>query len=215
MQIQTIDKTLKYIENLELEGFTDQPATIFDQPRKTKFASVPRSTGQYFYETVKKLAAQRILEIGGSVGYSTLWLARGASETSGHVWTTEINSARIKLAQEHYKMAEAENLITLFPRDASEFLESWQEKHFDLIFIDAFKKDYQKYYQLCLPHLSDTGLMIFDNIISHQEIVQEFLNNVFIDQNIHSEIKNLDNGLLLIQKKSKQIGTLNNGNPLV
>jgi predicted O-methyltransferase YrrM len=198
MNIDLIDQTLKHIENIEL-GELNAEQIQPGLPRKTKFASIPPSTGEWLYNLALKSKAKRILEIGSSVGYSTLWLAKAAVQTQGQIWATEINQGRIKLGKEHFQMAGVEKLVTYVTNDASELLKNWHGDFFDFIFIDAFKKDYLKYFDLASKFLEQNGIIVFDNVISHQEDLKEFLEQIKNNPDFVSEIIDKDNGLLVIK----------------
>ena len=197
--ITAIDSTLEFIEKEELAEFTPEKSQS-PSPRKTKYASIPRTTGKLLYNLITESKAQAIVEVGSSVGYSTLWLAKGAIETKGHVWATEINTGRTKLFQKHIEMAQVAEFVTLLPIDALLVLENWKEPSPDFIFIDAFKKDYPIYFEKALQLLKLDGLIVFDNILSHYSIVSEFVENVRSNPRVTTTLDEQDNGLLIIKK---------------
>jgi predicted O-methyltransferase YrrM len=211
--LKNIQTTLEAIERAEgvweqnenWENRTVKP----DWGMKTKYASIPRSTGKLLKDLVIELNPKTILEIGSSVGYSTLWMAAGALEISGFgkVYSTEINPSRSALAKEHFKMASTESIITLFESDAKNILQDWDKispDPIDLVFLDAFKKDYPEYLDLIYPILKDQGIIIIDNIITHANLLEDFFKKIGANNQISTQRIDRDNGLMLIKKLSTQ-----------
>ncbi len=129
--------------------------------------AVPRHVGKLLYCLAKIQKPDRILELGTLAGYSTLWLAR-ALPAHGKLISLEIEPKHATLAREHFKMAGLENLIELREGNALDLLDRMiadHEKPFDLIFIDADKKNYPFYLDKVL-HLSRPGTLILsDNLV--------------------------------------------------
>jgi len=195
------DKILATLEQIEkAEGVVhSRPA---GWGAKTKYASVPRGTGMFLHDLVLKHKPKTIFEIGGSVGYSTLWLALAAEQIQAHVYTTEINSLRIKLAREHYKMAAAEETITLFEQDAREVLKqvAAQQKQIDFVFLDAFKKDYPEFIESIATLLTNRGIIVMDNVSTHENLLKNFLERITKDSRFLAQKIDQDNGILILSK---------------
>jgi len=181
-----INEVLEKIENLE---------------RSQSFGSVPRSTGKFLHMLLLATKAKRVLELGCSLGYSTIWMALAAKENGGHVYTTEIDKQRAHLAKKHLVETKLNRDITLYEKDIFEVLANWNHGQVDFVFIDAKKEDYQKYYELVLPLLKGGGLIVADDVGKFEDHVKPFLEKVKKDVSVVSQFLDLDDGLMLIYKK--------------
>ncbi|GAC1572521.1 MAG: class I SAM-dependent methyltransferase [Candidatus Doudnabacteria bacterium] len=203
-----ITQTLEAIE--KAEGVWEQNENwentemAHDWGMKTKYASIPRSTGLLLKNLVERYKPQTVLEIGSSVGYSTLWILKGLlsqQNVRSHIYASEINTLRIVLAREHFKMAGAEDRITLFDYDAKIALQSWpKDRSIDFVFLDAFKRDYSEYLNLLIPLLSKNGIIVIDHINTHANLLHSFLSLISLNTKLSSEIINKDNGLMIIKQ---------------
>ncbi len=126
---------------------------------------VPFDEGQFLHLLVSITKPRFILEIGTSIGFSTLWLASAVTECNGTVKTIEIHEERAKIAQQHFKKANLSN-ITLLKGDALSLLKDFKAP-FDFVFLDGGKEHYLD----LLAILEDNGcikkgtLVVADNAI--------------------------------------------------
>lgn len=208
------DKIIKTLEAIErAEGVWEQnenwekAEVPHDWGMKTKYASIPRSTGIFLKNLVAERKPETIIEIGTSVGYSTLCLALGLLEISdnptGHIYGNEINTLRIELAKKHFEMAGVQDLITLFEFDAKTALAKWQQenqKKADFIFLDAFKRDYPEYLDLILPIFDPQGIIVIDNINTHANLLEPFFKKISENNQLVSTTIDKDNGIMLLEK---------------
>jgi predicted O-methyltransferase YrrM len=169
------------------------------EPIKSRFASIPRSTGKLLYSLVLAKQPKQLLEIGSSVGYSTIWLAAGASCCSGHLYSTEVSSVRSSYAQKNIEAAGLKN-VTHINKSAFDVIKEYNKPFFDFIFIDSFKKDYPQLLEQSLLVLQKNGLIVFDNILSHYEYLESFVEKIKASTDLQSELLPIDNGLLVIYK---------------
>lgn len=148
---------------------------------KNRILAITRSTGEFYHLLLKSIGAKRILEIGLSHGYSTLWFAGAIlSENSSNfrIVTIENDSSKIKIAQRNFRKAGIENYVTIKHGDAitvlnellEEFNRSTQKTYFDFVFIDADKENSIKYFELCLPMLRKNGIIVADNVLDIKEM---------------------------------------------
>lgn len=162
---------------------------------------IPTSSAMLLRFFVLAQKAKTILELGTSIGFSTLWLALGAKETNGHVYTTEIFPEKAKLAKENFEKAQVSKYITLLEQDILEVLRSWnQEQKIDFVFMDADKKRYGQYLDEMYPLLSDNALIVVDNVGNYRKYMTDFLNKCAKLENSAVHFLDVDNGLLLILK---------------
>ena len=103
--------------------------------------------------------AKRVVEIGTSSGYSTIWLALGARASGGKVFTHEIDPEKVKLAGENFRKAGVDQVITIIQGDAHETIKQHQEP-IDVVFFDAEKKGYLDYLEKLLPLVRPGGLIL-------------------------------------------------------
>ena len=165
------------------------------------FWNVSRSTGNFLNMLVKMNGSKRVLEIGTSNGYSGLWFLSALEYTDGHLTTIEFYDKRQSIAKQNYNDCGFEGRYTALLGSASEILKSLKEDEmFDFVFIDACKKEYVDYFNLIKPHLSPNAIITADNITSHREKVQTFLNAVYSDEGFQTEILDLPAGLSVSYK---------------
>lgn len=119
--------------------------------------------GRFLKMLVEISGASRILEVGSFTGYSSCWMALGLPE-GGVLDALEINDELEDLMREGWRRAGVENSIRLHIGDAIETLQTL-ESGYDLIFVDANKRQYPEYYELCLPLLRKGGLMVADDTL--------------------------------------------------
>lgn len=129
--------------------------------------NISKESIEYMINIIKKNKLSNILEIGCFNGYSALKFSTVAKQ----VTTIEIDKSAIEMAKENFKKYNIKN-IKILEGDAKEVLKNIEEK-FDLIFIDAMKREYIDYLKLSL-NLIDRGFIYADNTISHKENMKDF-----------------------------------------
>lgn len=120
--------------------------------------------GKLLYVLAHLIGAQRILEIGTFVGYSTLWLAR-ALPADGRLITLEYDDTHAALAEGFFARSDAAEKIGLRRGPALETLSAMRDESFDLVFIDAMKREYPEYLECVEPMLRPGGLVVGDNTL--------------------------------------------------
>ncbi len=161
---------------------------------------------------VKISNAKNVLEIGTYSGYTSICIARSLPE-NGKLISIEINDEIEWLIRKYFKRAGLENKINLLIGHALEILPKL-DKVFDLVFIDADKREYKKYYELVLPKTKPGGLILVDNVLwdnkifSHVESndymtkgVIEFNDFVRNDSRVEKVILDIRDGLMILRKK--------------
>ena len=162
------------------------------------FWNIPRKTGLLINTFIKMMDIKNVLEIGTSNGYSGLWIAKALKKTGGKLTTIEFYDKRQSIAIENFKKCDVFDIVRPLQGDACTILKSLDyDEKFDLIFIDANKREYVKYFELVKPHLTPKALIIADNIISHAEKVQTFVDAVNSDDEFQYEIVEVPGGILI------------------
>jgi len=164
----------------ELEQFgKDNDATHSERPRR--MLNITRDTGEFLFVQILATGARRILEIGTSNGYSTLWLAHAASQTGGHVTTVEYSDSKAAMAQANFARAGLAERITLLQRDAGEVLADSAGAAYDLVFLDSERAQYLGWWPSIQHILRPGGLLVVDNATSHAAEMAPFMAQVVGD----------------------------------
>ena len=175
-------------------------ADVLAELEKTQkdFWNVPRKTGVLMNSFIKMMNIQNALEIGTSNGYSGIWLAKALKQTGGKLTTIEFYEKRQSIAKENFKICGVDDVVRPIQGSACEVLASFDENEkFDFVFIDACKREYVKYFEMIKPHLTSKALIVADNIISHAEKVQDFIEAVDADDEFQYEILEVPGGILV------------------
>ena len=145
---------------------------------------------------VRAKQARKVLEVGTSNGYSTLWLADAVRDTGGSLCTLEIDKARKKAARQNLREAKLEDFVRMEVCDAGEFLRDYP-KYFDVVLLDADRSQYTAYWPHLQRILTKPGsLLVVDNVLSHADEVQAFIALVEADKNFSSMVLDIGAGLL-------------------
>ncbi|MBN2385523.1 MAG: class I SAM-dependent methyltransferase [Anaerolineales bacterium] len=163
-------------------------------PHLQRLRQIPPETGRFLALLAATAPAGRIVEIGTSAGYSTLWLTRAGRP----ITTFEILEEKAALAGETFHLAGVEAAVTLVQADARQHLP--EIKEIALCFLDAEKEFYAECYALVIPALVPGGLLVADNAISHAEALQPMLERALHDGRVDALVLPLGKGLLLCRK---------------
>jgi predicted O-methyltransferase YrrM len=159
----------------------------------------------------KMVNPERILEIGTFTGYATLCLAEGLRE-NGRIYTIDINLELEDMVRSNFKKSDLNSKIMYQIGDAKEILPTLNET-FDLVFIDADKKNNATYYEMIIDKVRSGGLILVDNVlwsgkvldeaVSDQKtsLISKFNEMVSSDQRVEKLILPVRDGLFLIRKK--------------
>jgi predicted O-methyltransferase YrrM len=134
-------------------------AALEEMTKGKWYLNVTTREGRVLRQLAESLGAKRVVEIGTSSGYSTIWLAMGVRAAGGKVITHDIDPKIIKIARENFQKAGVDDLITIVEGDAHETVKQLKEP-IDLVFLDADKKGYIDYLQKLLPLVRPGGLIL-------------------------------------------------------
>lgn len=185
------------LSELERFGDTNDRATA-ERPRR--MLNITRDTGEFLSVLVRATSARRVLEIGTSNGYSTLWLASAARATGGAVTTVEFSDFKLGLARENFRRSGLAASITLVHDDASRVLERAADASFDLIFLDAERPEYPGWWPDLKRVLPPGGLLVVDNATSHREQMAPLVALVTGDAQFTTSLVPVGNGEFLAVK---------------
>jgi predicted O-methyltransferase YrrM len=142
--------------------------------RLERLRNVEPPTAELLGVLIRGFAAKRILELGTSNGYSTLWLGDAAQATGGSVVTVDTDAGRTKLARENVAAAHLDGTIELRTEDAALTLQGSSDGEWDFIFLDADRPFYAAYLPDLTRVLTAGGALAVDNVISHEHELTEF-----------------------------------------
>ena len=160
---------------------------------------------QFLHLIIKISNIKNILEIGTFTGLSTLSMALALNE-NGKITSLDKNEKTNKIAINFFKKAKQDHKIKTIIKPAIESLNEIKDQTFDLIFIDADKMNYKKYYESSLNLLNQEGLIIIDNVLWHGEVVDK--NN---DDKFTLNIKDFNNYITKDKRVEKLIVPLGDG----
>ena len=142
---------------------------------------------------VRATRATRILEVGTSNAFSTIWLAAAARETGGRVITLEQSPDKIAQARANLARAGVADRVEIREGRASDTLTALSGP-FDFVFLDADRPSYAVYLELVLPKLRPSGLLVADNIVSHRPELEDYLIRVKSNPALFSVTVPIGNG---------------------
>ncbi len=165
------------------------------------FWNVSRVTANFLSMLIKISGAKNVLELGTSNGYSGIWIAEALKLVNGHLTTIEFWDNRLDMARANFEKCGVSDLITTKLGSATTILAELNDTY-DMVFIDANKSEYIKYFDLIHPMLKVGGVIAADNILSHKEKVAPFVERISNHSQYQTQILDLPDGLLLAYKHS-------------
>jgi predicted O-methyltransferase YrrM len=150
------------------------------------YLSVPAEDGRALRLLTEAIGAKNVIEIGTSTGYSGLWLCLALQRTNGHLTTFEIDHLRASRAQEHFKEAGVEKMVTIIEGDAHEQVAKLKAP-IDLVFIDADKSGYVDYLNKLLPLVQPGGLILAHNVDMVPDYVKAVTSNADLETIFYTE----------------------------
>jgi len=185
------DRVRAVLARLEAE---DADERAQNAPREQRARQVARTTGQFLFAFVAPQADCEVLELGGSRGYSTLWLAAGVRYLGGRVLSLEADPAKVEAWRANVEEAGLDDVAELLPGDAFETLPQIADV-FDLVFLDAEKEQYEALFDLARPKLEPGAVVIADNVLSHEDVLGAYSRARQADPALESVTVPLDRGL--------------------
>jgi predicted O-methyltransferase YrrM len=187
------DRVRAALARLEREDAEERERGL---PPAERSRQVARATGQFLFAFVAPQTDCEVLEIGGSRGYSTIWLAAGVRNLGGHVLSLEHDPAKIEAWRTNIADAGLDDWADLVEGDAFETLRTIDDV-FDVVFLDAEKDDYEKLFGLARTKLEPGAVVIADNVRSHEETLGAYSRARQEDATLESVTVPLDRGLEL------------------
>lgn len=187
------DRVRAVLDRLEREDADERARSL---PQSERARQVAPTTGRFLFSLVAPQTDCEVLELGGSRGYSTIWLAAGVRYLGGRVLSIENDPRKIEAWHRNVEEAGLEDWAALIEGDAREFLPEIDDV-FDVVFIDAEKDDYETLFGLARDKVEPGALFVADNVLSHPDPLAQYSAARQADPTLESVTLPLDRGLEL------------------
>jgi predicted O-methyltransferase YrrM len=187
------DRVREVLARLEREDSEEREQGL---PPEERSRAVAPATGRFLFSLVAPQTACEVLEIGGSRGYSSIWLGAGVRYLGGRVLSIERDPESAARWRENVAQAGLEGWVELLKGDALELFPAIEDV-FDVVFIDAEKADYEEHFAHVRTKLEPGGLVVADNVLSHEDTLGAYVAARQSDPSLLSTTVPLDRGLEL------------------
>ena len=192
-------KNKDYLIN-QFDEITRETMLSLEETQK-EFWNISRATAEFLYLSIIEHNAQNVLEVGTSNGYSGLWLSKALKKTGGKLTTIEYYPKRQDIAIENFTKCGTNDIVTPLIGSACNVIKEFPEDlKFDFVFVDANKKESIDYFNLIHPHLIKGGIYACDNVLSHKEKVQPFIDAINAHPDYENVVLELPAGLSFARK---------------
>ena len=162
--------------------------------------AVSEEDGRFLRLMIASSGAKRALEIGGANGYSAIWIGLGLRDTGGKLTSIEFDPQRAKIAADNIRKAGLSDIVTMVSGDAFAAIPKI-EGDFDFVFLDAWKRDYKRFFDVVLPRMRPHGLFLAHNVVNKQAEMRDFLTAIRSDPRLLTTIvKPSDEGMSVSYK---------------
>jgi predicted O-methyltransferase YrrM len=139
--------------------------------------AISEEDGRFLRVLVATRGTRRGLEIGGASGYSGIWIGQGLRQTGGQLVSIEYDPVRAKEAADNIARAGLSDIVQVIHGDA--FVEIPKlTGTFDMIFLDAWKKDYKRFFELTFPSLDPGGVFLAHNVVNKRSEMGDFFDAI-------------------------------------
>ncbi len=139
--------------------------------------AVSEEDGRFLRVMTASSGAKQALEIGTAFGYSAIWIGLGLRQTGGRLTTIEFDPARAKKAADNIRRAGLADVVTVVAGDGFKEIPRLQGT-FDFVFLDAWKRDYKRFFDLVFPRMKPGGLFLAHNVVNKQSEMRDFLSTI-------------------------------------
>jgi predicted O-methyltransferase YrrM len=201
-----------------LEAHCDEEPELLKQINRETYLKVLRPhmlsghyQGRLLSMLSKMMQPKRILEVGTFTGYATICLAEGLID-GGEIHTIEINREFEEMLNSHFRLTNVEKKVKLHFGPAEQIIAGFDYTDFDIVFIDADKKNNFTYFKLVFDKVNTGGLIIIDNVLWKGKVygeendtdtrtIRELNDHIANDPRVEKLILPVRDGLLIIRKK--------------
>ena|SRR5688572_4768942 len=165
-----------------LQGEGELPAQVDRvlrdiRAKDTGQLAVSEEDGRFLRVLIAASGSKHALEIGGASGYSAIWMGLALRETGGKLITIEYDPTRARELAENIRRAGLGDVVQVIAGDAFAQIPPIS-RSFDFVFLDAWKKDYKKFFDLVYPRLEKGGLFVAHNVVNKKNEMTDFLDAV-------------------------------------
>ena len=139
--------------------------------------AVSEEDGKFLRLLIASTGRKRALEIGGASGYSAIWMAQGLRATGGKLVSIEYDPARARELADNIRKAGMSDVVQVVAGDAFVEIPKLQGT-FDFVFLDAWKPDYKKFFDLVFPRLTAGALFTAHNVVNKKGEMVPFLDTI-------------------------------------
>ncbi len=185
VDLNACSRIMKVLTELEKQSKLERSG-LTDIAHEDSMLAITSDTGKFFSILLSSMNANKILEVGTSVGYSTLWMAYSSYQnkensrlSKKNIITIDKNPLKVKKAIKNFKNAGVDEMIEIIEGNAIEILKQLsnkvkenpdnQNQYFDFIFLDADKENLTEYFDLALALVKKGGVIVTDNILYPEE----------------------------------------------
>jgi predicted O-methyltransferase YrrM len=136
--------------------------------------AVSEEDGRFLRVLVGATNARHVLEIGAASGYSAIWIGMGLRQTGGRLTTIEFDPVRAREAAANVQRAGLSDIVHVVHGDAFQEIPKVTGT-FDLVFLDAWKPDYKKFFDIVFPRVNPGGLFLAHNVVNKKNDMLDFL----------------------------------------
>ena len=165
--------------------------------------AVSEEDGRFLRMLVAARGAKSVLEIGAASGYSGIWLGLGARETGGRVVAIEYDPKRATEAAANIRRAGLTDVVRVIPGDAFAEIPKLTGR-FDFVFLDAWKPDYEKFFDLVYPRLEPGGVFVAHNVVNKKAEMEPFLRTVLTHPSLFTTIVSPSHEGMSVSYKTRQ-----------
>lgn len=139
--------------------------------------AISEEDGRFLRLLIASTGRKRALEIGGASGYSAIWMGEALRVTGGHLVTIEYDPGRARELAENIRKAGMTDVVHVVAGDAFKEIPKLPGT-FDFVFLDAWKRDYKRFFDLVMPRLDTGGLFTAHNVINKKGEMPDFLDAI-------------------------------------
>jgi predicted O-methyltransferase YrrM len=168
-----------------------------------EFTNISPENGAFLHLMVHATGARRVVEVGASNGYSSLYFGMALEAAGGKLISLEKDLERAELARRHVEEAGLSGVVEIRVGDALRLLGEL-EGEWDLAFLDAEKGEYRRYAEAILPRLRAGGLIIADDTQSLRHLMPDFVEWAYSTPDVEACDVSIDDGILLCWKQKER-----------
>jgi predicted O-methyltransferase YrrM len=149
--------------------------------------AISEEDGRFLRTLAVASGARQALEIGSASGYSAIWIGLAMRDTGGRLVTVEYDPVRAREAAENVRRAGLDDVVEVIAGDAFAEIPK-QAGDFDFVFLDAWKKDYQRFFTLVFPRMPKGGVLVAHNVINKRDEMPDFLETIHTHPDVLTSI---------------------------